>query len=151
MPEQIVEVVRAMFETWRERRIDAVFDLLAPGIEWEVRPDLPDSEVYKGHEGYRRLVARFAEVVEEMWYLPEEFIPVGEDKVVVPLRWGGRGKGSGVDFEERRETWIFTVCGGKIARVREFASREQALAAAGEGTATLPPAESQAPGERGEG
>jgi ketosteroid isomerase-like protein len=40
---------------------------------------------------------------------------------------GGRGKGSGVPFEERSETWVFTVSGGKITRVKEFVTREQAL------------------------
>jgi ketosteroid isomerase-like protein len=58
-------------------------------------------------------------------------VPVGDDQVVVPLTWGGRGKGSGLNFEERRETWVLTVRGGKIVRIREFATREQALTALG--------------------
>jgi hypothetical protein len=70
-------------------------------------------------------------VTDDRWYRPEEFVPVGDDQVMVPLTWGGVGKGSGVNFEERRETWVLTVRAGKIVRIREFGSREQALVALG--------------------
>jgi hypothetical protein len=69
--------------------------------------------------------------MENMWFRPEEFIQVNEEEFVVPVRWGGRGKGSGLDFEESRETWMFFVRDRKIVRVKEFATREQALEAAG--------------------
>jgi ketosteroid isomerase-like protein len=108
-----------------------MFDFLAADIYWEVRPDLPDAGRYRGHDGVRRLTARFDEVTDDRWYRPEEFVPVGGDQVVVPLTWGGRGKGSGLNFEERRETWVLTVRAGKIVRIREFATREQALTALG--------------------
>jgi ketosteroid isomerase-like protein len=129
MSRHSVEVVRAAFGVWQERGITS--DFLAPDIEWDVRPDLPDAGRYEGHAGVRRLSSRFDEVMDDRWYRPEDFMPVGDDQVVVPLRWGGRGKGSGLDFEERRETWVFTVRAEKIVRIREFATREQALAAVG--------------------
>jgi hypothetical protein len=75
---------------------------------WEVRPDLPDGGRYEGHDGLRRLRARFDELTDNRCYRPEEFVPVGDDQVVVPLRWGGRGKGRSLNFEERRETWVLT-------------------------------------------
>lgn len=102
---------------------------LSDEVEWEVRTDLPDAGRYTGHDGFLRLGARFNEVIEDMWFRPSEFIAAGENHVVVPLRWGGRGKRSGVPFEERDETWVFTVSGDKITRVKEFATREQALSA----------------------
>jgi ketosteroid isomerase-like protein len=131
MSRQSVEVARAAFEAWQQRGIAFLFDFLAADIDWEVRPDLPDAGRYQGHDGVRRLSARFDEVTGDRWYRPEEFVPVGNDQVVVPLTWGGRGKGSGLNFEERRETWVLTVRAGKIVRIREFATREQALTALG--------------------
>jgi ketosteroid isomerase-like protein len=131
MSRQSVEVARAAFEAWQQRGVAFLFDFLAADIDWEVRPDLPDAGRYRGHDGVRRLSARFDEVTDDRWYRPEEFVPVGGDQVVVPLTWGGRGKGSGLNFEERRETWVLTVRGGKIVRIREFATREQALTALG--------------------
>jgi uncharacterized protein len=127
MSQENVEVVLALFAAYEQ---GDVFDYLAPDVEWQVRSDLPDSKTYRGHDGIRNLLATFEEVMDEQWYRAQEFIEAG-DEVVVPLRWGGRGKGSGIRFEEGQETWIFTVKEGKIARVREFATREAALEAAG--------------------
>jgi ketosteroid isomerase-like protein len=67
--------------------------------------------------------------MDEMWFQPDDFILAGE-QVVVPLRWGGRGKGSGVGFEER-ETWVFTLRDGAIAQVIEYTTKKAALKAAG--------------------
>ena len=131
MSAKSVDVVRAAFEAWRGGA-DSLLSFLSEQIDWEVRPDLPDAGRYRGHDGFRRLSARFDDVMEDMWFRPMELIPVGEDQVVVPLRWGGRGKGSGLPFEERAETWVFTVSGGKITRVKEFATREEALRAVSE-------------------
>jgi ketosteroid isomerase-like protein len=122
--------VRAAFEAWRGG--GSVLDYLSDKVEWEVRPDLPDAGRYTGHDGFLRLSARFDEVMDDMWFRPSEFIAAGENQVVVPLSWGGRGKGSGLAFEERAETWVFTVSGGQITRVKEFATREEALSAVGE-------------------
>ena len=131
MSQENVEIVRDAFEAIQVPGAEPVFAFLAPDIKWEVRPDLPDAGIYQGHAGVRKLFSRFTDVMEDIWFRPEEFIQVGEDGVVVPLRWGGRGKGSGLDFEEGRETWIFVVRDSRIVRIREFATREEALEAAG--------------------
>ena len=141
MSEESVDVVRAAFEAWKGGG-RSLLEFLSEGIDWEVRPDLPDAGRYRGHDGFHRLSARFDDVMEDMWFRPLELIPVGDDQVVVPLTWGGRGRGSGLSFEERAETWVFTVSGGKISRVKEFATREQALTAVSQG-------ESAGPGEIG--
>jgi ketosteroid isomerase-like protein len=128
MSEESIKAVQRAFQAFEEG--DLLFDLFAADVEWRVRPDLPDADTYRGHEGIQALLARFEEVVEDLWYRPEDFIPAGHDRVVVPLRWGGRGKGSGIEFEES-ETWTYTLRGGKIVRVDEFATKEQALEAVG--------------------
>ena len=128
MTEENVEIIKAGFAGFQTGR---GFELLDPEIEWEARGDLPDAGTYRGHDGVRQLLERFDEVMDEIWFEPEEFIPVDENRVVVALRWGGKGKGSGVVIEETREAWLFTLRGGKIMRVQEFPTREQALSAAG--------------------
>jgi ketosteroid isomerase-like protein len=125
------DVVKAALQAWRDGDAAAMLEALDPGIEWEVRPDLPDADTYRGHEGVQRVLARFSEVLDDQWIEPrEEMIEIG-DQVVMPLRWGGRGKGSGVEFEETRETWIGTVRDGKIVRVKEYATKEEAMEAIG--------------------
>ena len=132
MSQQNVQIIRAAFEAWEGAGMVAVLDFLAPDIEWKVRVDLPDAQLYRGHEGIRELMSHFDEVMEDMWFEHQDLIPVGDDQVLAPLRWGGRGKGSGMDFDEDREAWVFTVRAGKIARVEEFATREQALTDVGQ-------------------
>jgi ketosteroid isomerase-like protein len=134
MSQQNVEVLRRLFELFSEREVDlnAILELVGPDIVWEVRSDFPDAGVYRGHEGVRRLHAAFEEVVDETWYRPLEYIPAG-DQVVVPLRWGGLGLGSRAAFAAREETWVITVRDGRIRQVREYATRSEALEAAGLG------------------
>ena len=128
MSQENVEIVKSGFAGFESGQF---FELLDPEIEWEARRDLPDSSIYRGHDGVHQLLGRFSEVMDEIWFRPEEFIPIGEDRVAVPLRWGGKGKGSGAVVQESRETWLFTLRGEKVVRVQEFATREQALEAAG--------------------
>jgi ketosteroid isomerase-like protein len=126
-----VDVLRRMFELFSERTLDweAIFELVDPNIVWEVRQDFPDAGIYTGYEGMRRLSAAFDEAVAETWYLPLEYIDVG-GHMVVPLRWGGLGVGSGATFAEREETWVFTLHDGKIRHVREYATKKEAIEAA---------------------
>jgi ketosteroid isomerase-like protein len=136
MSEENVEIVRRAFEASRrpdQREGDdpeAIFEFLDPTIVWEVRPDFPDAETYTGYEGMRRLFATFREALDETWYRPLEFID-GGDQIVVPLRWGGRGRGSGIEIAESEEFWVFTLRNGLIVHVREYADRNPALEAAG--------------------
>jgi ketosteroid isomerase-like protein len=131
MAHSVVEVLRRLFELFSERTLDwdAVFALVHPNVVWEVRSDFPDAGIYTGYEGIRRLSATFDEVVEDTWYQPLEYIRVGSH-VVVPLRWGGLGIGSGATFAEREETWVFTLRDGKILHVREYATKKEAIEAA---------------------
>lgn len=128
MSREDVELVQAGFAAFAEGG-NKVFEFLAEDVEWRARDDLPDADIYRGHDGVRRLFSRFTDVMESIWFESEELIDAGEH-VVVPLRWGGRGKGSAVEFEER-EAWIFTVRDMKIVAIREYATREQAVEAAG--------------------
>jgi ketosteroid isomerase-like protein len=128
--EENVDIVRDALDAFTATGWQSARDRYSPDIVWEVRADMPDAEIYEGHAGVARLRARFAEVMDDIWVEPLDYIPVGDSAVVVPLRWGGRGKGSGMEFTESGETWVFAVRGGKVARVREFTTREQALEAA---------------------
>jgi ketosteroid isomerase-like protein len=132
MAEDNVQRLGRVFELMSEPEInwEALHELLDPGIVWEVRSDFPDASVYTGYDGLRRLSDAFDDVVEQTWYRPLEYIQTGSD-VVVPLRWGGRGKGGQTPFAEREETWVLTLRDGRISRVREYATKREALAAVG--------------------
>jgi ketosteroid isomerase-like protein len=130
MSEENVEIVRGLFEAFQGAADpEAIIAALDPAIVWQVRSDLPDAQTYTGHEGFRGLLDAFEEVLDESWYQPLEFLEAG-DQVIVPLRWGGRGKASGV-AGELEETWVFTLSDGKVTHVEEFTTRSAALEAAG--------------------
>jgi ketosteroid isomerase-like protein len=121
-----VDIVRAFFVELREQ--GTRLEWLHPTVQWHVQPDLPDAGVYRDHDGYRQLAARFDEVVADQHYQPLDFIDAGAN-VVVPLRWTAPGRLSGASFVERVETWVFTVTGGAITTVVEFPTREAVLEA----------------------
>ena len=62
----------------------------------------------------------------------EDYLPAG-DKVVVLLRFGGTGKGSGAEITSKG-AHVWTMRDGNAVRLQVFSSRERALAVAG-----LPP------------
>ncbi|HEX3327222.1 MAG TPA: nuclear transport factor 2 family protein [Actinomycetota bacterium] len=129
MSQESVEVVRSYFKARSERGREGVFEFLSPNVVWESRSDLPDAQRYRGHDGVRAFFRRFRDVLDDMWFEADDFILAGE-RVVVPLRWGGRGKSSGVVVEER-EAWVFAVRDDVIVRVEEYRTAEAALEAAG--------------------
>ena len=126
------EVVRAGFEAMSRGDLPALLELIDPAVEWTVRPDLPDAGVYRGHEELLQLIGRFAEVLDDQWYEPQEFIDGPGDTVVVPIHWGARGRSSGMEVASRQdETWVFTIQDGKVIRVTEYGQKREALEAAG--------------------
>lgn len=127
-----MDVVRAAWVSVAKAGPDGLLPFLDPAIEWNVRGDLPDAGCYRGHAGFRKLLARFDEAFEEQGYEPLAFIEAG-DRVVVPLRWWGRGRTSGATIVERDETWVFGVRDAAITSVDEFATKAEALEAVGLG------------------
>ena len=132
MSQENEELLGRMFALFSEEDMDwdAIFELMAPDIVWEVRSDFPDAGSYRGYDGMRRLSAAFDEVFEKTWYRPLEYIHTGGD-VVVPLRLSGLGIGSGAAFAAREETWVFNLRDRKIRHVREYATKKEALEAVG--------------------
>jgi ketosteroid isomerase-like protein len=128
-----VEVVKRALAAWNEawRRQD--FEL-APGL---VHPDLVidtsdnvfNPDLYRGAGGLDRLLRDSAEVWEDFRMEPEEWAVAGDD-VVVTLHTHARGRGSGVEVEDRI-TQVWTVREGRVAAVKVFYSREEALREAG--------------------
>jgi ketosteroid isomerase-like protein len=59
-----------------------------------------------------------------------ELIDAGEDQVIAVLRISGRAKLSGVETDLTYAA-LYTIRDGKVARGREYWTKEQALEAAG--------------------
>jgi ketosteroid isomerase-like protein len=130
MSQRNVEVVRRSFEAFAAGDFDTAFAAHDSSTEWQTADDEPDAQTYRGISGLRRFVASMAELWHDRFERTqrfEEFIDCG-DWVVVP--WSGRlhGRGSGIEVEVS-ETYAVRLREGRIVRVEEYRTREQALEA----------------------
>jgi ketosteroid isomerase-like protein len=111
--------------------MDEVFALLDPNVRWTTADDEPDPQTYVGHEGVRQLFASLLDIWEQGFTVKaHEFIDLG-DVVVVPFTSHVQARGSGVALDAD-QTHVFTVHNGKIVRVREYRTRDEALKAVGQ-------------------
>jgi ketosteroid isomerase-like protein len=100
---------------------------LAPDFELHGRPDVPDSQVYRGREATKEFFRMLQEVWAELRWEPLEFTDL-DDAVVVETRITAVGRGSDVRIEAD-ETDVFWFRDGNIVRLQGFPTREQAIAA----------------------
>jgi uncharacterized protein len=128
LPARNVEIVRRSVEAFARGDLDAFLAAHDPDVEWRTAADEPNPQIYRGHDGLRRFVAdiseawvdRFDDVMEF-----HAFIDLG-DWVVVPWTARLRGRSSGVPIDVR-ETYAVRVEDGRIVRVEEYRTREEAI------------------------
>ena len=130
MSRENVDSVRRGLEAFRRGGVEALLDFIDPEFETTTPAELSvEPSTYRGHDGLRRYFESFYEVMEEIRFEAEEFVDAGE-RVVVPTRLIARGRGTGIDTEQRL-TMVWTVRGGKAVRLDSYGTKAEALAAAG--------------------
>jgi ketosteroid isomerase-like protein len=130
MSEGNLKVVRRSLEAFASGDFETAFAAFDPHAEWKTAEDEPDSRTLRGIEELRHWADSLAEPWTDRFersVVPEEYIDLG-DWVVVPTSGRLHGKGSGIEVEVI-ETYAVRVSGGKIVRVEEYRTREQALQA----------------------
>jgi ketosteroid isomerase-like protein len=130
MSHENVEIVRRALQAF-DADLDGVAEFWDPEIDWRAIEGAPDDiGVFKGHAAMRRYYRQWYEMFDDLRANAEELIDVGEDRVVVPLHVTARMKGSDAEVDMRLAI-VYTVRTGLIVRGREYATRRQALEAAG--------------------
>ena len=100
--------------------------------EIEIRDfDVPDADIYRGHEGWFAWIANWSEAWEDFGMELEDIIPAGPGRVIVTSHLWARGR-SGITLE-RHDGWLWTVRDGKAVRLEYYATLAEALEAAGAG------------------
>jgi ketosteroid isomerase-like protein len=84
----------------------------------------------RGKDAVRAFLQDWLDTFDELTVEPTEVIDAGEDQVVTVLRLGGRAKLSGIETNATYAV-LYAIRDGKIARTREYATRDEALEAAG--------------------
>ena len=95
--------------------------------EFVLRPGgmFPEQEEMHGPEGLLNFISGQAEAFEQMWIEAEEFIDAGA-RVVIPIRFGGRARHTGLDVEFQ-VTHLCTYREGKLLRDEIYATKAEAL------------------------
>jgi ketosteroid isomerase-like protein len=101
-------------------------------VEITVPPNLPEPGTYRGLEQLTRWVADdLLPILDEVRAEPERFLPAG-DRVVVFVRYYGRGRSSGIDVRGAGvDSHLWTLEDGKVRRLQMYSGTERALEAAG--------------------
>ena len=128
MSEGDVARARAALAAFGTGDLDRLVRQFHPDFVGVVPPELSaEPDTYRGHAGIRRYLESFREYVDGRRFVPEDVIAAG-DAVVVAMRIAGRGRGSGVPFEQRLANRI-TVRDGLIDSMTAYATVDEALAA----------------------
>ena len=129
MSEANVELLRAIYDRFRAGDVEGALALHDPEVEVHDRPEAPDPQVYRGHEGVLRSLGVSQAAFEGLDLVPEEFLDAG-DRVIVVFRFQGIGRGSGVPIDERL-AHLWTIRDGRAVRMTVHSGRDEALNAAG--------------------
>ena len=122
-----VEIVRRAIDAYN--RGQEALDLFDPEIEWITTGRFVEPDTYQGYEEVRRYLQALRDDFEDLHVEPHELVDA-EDHVIVRVRFTGRGRLSSapIDLEF---TFVFSLRGGKIVRVRNYWEHTPALDAVG--------------------
>jgi ketosteroid isomerase-like protein len=136
MSQENVEIVRRSSEALNRAIANGdvtpvLRDFLDPDIDWRaVEGAVDDVGGMRGHDAVRRYFEDWSGLFDSLTLAPQEFTEVDDARVMVEQRLSGRAKHTGI---ETALTFfvIYTIREGRFVKVREYATREEALEAAG--------------------
>jgi hypothetical protein len=135
MDPETIEMARAgyttishYYETGDEgpvrRHIAEFFD---PACVLSAGPEVFVEGEWSGHDGMIRFMTNQREVFQNMWIEPLEFIDTGGEWLLVPIRFGGRARHTGVEIE-LTPVHAFRIPGFRVTDFQIFQTLEDARA-----------------------
>jgi len=118
------------WECYNRHDFDAMESFYAPDAVLDVSRVYLDERPRRGREDMRGYWEQMWEISDGLRIEPIEVLYVGGDRYVVLVKFGQRGKRSGVDVGQGLAC-LYTVRDGLVARLDLFPDRDAALAAAG--------------------
>src|SRR5215210_5946280 len=117
-----LEIIRRGYEDFaRTGDFDSsVFD---PEVEIDNSNAMLDAAVYRGPQGLREYLAQLRDMWKQVRIEPQEFIPVGEDQVIVPIRRTTVGRDE-IETDARAAS-VFTLRDGKVTRLKNYQSKAE--------------------------
>ena len=131
MSQENVEAVKAALDAYNRHDLDAVAEHWTDDVDHRAAEGaLDDRGPMHGKDAVRAYLQDWLDMFDDLTVEPLELIDAAEDQVIAVLRFGGRAKLSGVETDLTYAV-VYTIRDGKIARGREYWTKEQALEAAG--------------------
>ena len=125
MSQENVDATRTSIEAYRRGDYARASAHLAPDVVWTVGQELPAH----GPAAVRAVWERWDGEWDELETVIDEVIDAG-DKVLMAVRYRGRGRASDVEVNDRLFE-VRTFCDGQCVRKVDFRERAEALEAAG--------------------
>ena len=132
MSQENVETLRQGFEGFARGDVEAVLDRLNRDVDWSpaIGPIL-GVETLRGTEALRRFLTHdLFEGFDEFRAEPLSFEDLGDDHVLVMVRYVGRGESSGIEMDQKTAA-LYEFREGKVVTMRDYPTRAEALEAAG--------------------
>jgi|SRR6476620_2844198 uncharacterized protein len=121
--------VREVIGAFNRGDVDGFLAHTHPDFEWKVLETSPLAGTYRGREEVARYVDEWLDTFDGVRLDIERLMEL-EDRVLVVVRGSARGKASGVEVRNHF-CQLWTISEGVPARMHEYATSEEALAAAG--------------------
>jgi uncharacterized protein len=130
MAQDNIEIVRTALDAWNRGDWEATLNFMHPDVEWRTSTPILDlPPVSHGHEGVRAFWRTWTASWNEIRADPEEFIPIGDDGVLLLLRWRARSN-AGLDVDQQ-VAWHFTIRDGLLTRFVSYWEPAEAFKALG--------------------
>jgi ketosteroid isomerase-like protein len=131
MSRENVEIMRAAVEAMIRGDIEVALEALDPEIVWHATVGgIDEGRVYHGREEVANGFLDYFATWERIELRADEFLDAGDNRVVVLWHEIAKGRASGITVETETGS-INTLRDGKIAVVRPYMDRADALRAAG--------------------
>jgi ketosteroid isomerase-like protein len=126
-----VEVVRNYLKVFTDEGLEAAAEFWHPDIDWRAAEGaIDDAGEIHGTEAMRRYAHDWLDTFDDVTFLFEELLDVGDGRVVAVQRLTGRARLSGIETGLRFAV-VYTLRDGKIVGGREYFEKAEALKSVG--------------------
>jgi ketosteroid isomerase-like protein len=132
MSKETVGVVQAAADAFARDGVDGWLEYFTDDVDYRAAEGaIDDRGPIHGKDALRAYAEDWTEMFDDVRFEPVEVIDAGDDTVIAVMRISGRPKGTSAEALTLSVAGVSTIRDGKIARSREYWTREEALEAAG--------------------
>ena len=131
MSEENIELARRAIEIYNTHDVQALQNIGTEDVEFRTFLEgRAEAEPLRGHEGIKEWQRSETDAWESLRVEPDEFRDLGGNRVLIAGEMIGRGRASGVELNAPA-AWVMEMRGSKVCAFQAYASRTEALEAAG--------------------